>query len=72
MFRVPQDLVADVYFVMEQVLAINTGFQFRDHMVMDRQRIWRRWLSFKRFLKGERENVLVPILELVRIAPLPS
>ena len=64
--------MADVYFVMEQVLAMNTGFQFRDRMVMDRQRIWRRWLSFKRFLKGERENVLVPLLEMVRSAPLAS
>jgi len=59
------DLVPDIYFFLDHVMALNTGFYQKDVLVKDRRSIVKRYLSWDHFLTGDRGSIYVFIMEFI-------
>jgi len=59
------DIIPDIYFFLDHVLALNTGFYYRDILVVDRTAIFRRYMSWDHFLTLDRGSIYVFVSEFI-------
>ena len=58
-------IIPDVYFLLDHLFALNTGFYQRDMLTTDRKKIWERYVSWEHFRTGDRGNIYVLVMEFI-------
>ena len=59
------DFMCDVYFLFDNMLALNTAIMYKDRLIIDRREIVMRYFSWETFRKGERWCFLVFVMEFI-------
>ncbi|GAB5032884.1 potassium channel skor-like [Nannochloropsis oceanica] len=59
------DFMCDIYFLFDNMLALNTAILYKDRLITNRREIVMRYFSWETFRKGERWCFLVFVMEFV-------